>query len=584
MPSQIQAFLLLSSCLLLSVSAAPCEKGFYNGADGKCTPCPAGTYNDVTGAQGIDVCLPCPGGTFSSKAAAISRTQCISCPKDSNSPPGATKCTTCPPGSFIRSSDNKCVNCNINEIAPDANSVECTTCYFEVNAVANMARTKCVKCPPGSQPAIQHPGRCVKCRIGSFNDGTYPQCQDCPPGTAGNVDRISGCEECPSGTANFHYRSMCRRCPKGQNVGAIGSTTCLEPGEECFNDDFKTRTGACKSCMGGERLDSKLKICVKCSKGTVSPGGSSTTCERCDKVSIPSEGGLQCECPTGWTYYPDGSCRECPAGRHVEDHLLTFDDHDKSKSCNECPDGTFSTGGVEGACKICPDGFEPNSGKTGCQPCAAGLRTYVFSDLYSTSRCVDPKTNCPPGEDRVSVGNDNRLFECGPKICPKSTDEDHPVGQKKCLSCPIGSFLRTPSDGDSFESTAYCVRCPKGLGLPGCSGCEKCPGNQSLLTLPNQLGSICGCRTNMFFSSFLSRGTCVNSCPDGQRGVLGDSFSTDRCEECPLGTARRSSDISFDCQECPKGFFAGKAGQAACQKCPDGETTVSKGSTSCVSL
>lgn len=574
--------LFLFICYLhLSVIATPCKKGFYKGIDNNCRPCPAGTYNDVLGAQGIDVCLPCPIGTFSRREAAISRSQCRPCAKGSSSPLGATRCKSCPPGTFISPHSNKCVKCSNMSIAPDANSLECIRCARDNNTVANKARTKCVKCLRGTGAEI-YDGKCKKCRNGTFNDGTFSFCRACPPGTTTNGEG-TGCKDCPSGTAKISFSGRCGKCPKGQNIGAIGSFECIKPGEECGSNMFRTPTGACKFCQPGERLNPKLKKCVKCRRNSASAGGLSTKCKRCDKGTVTSADGSRCVCPIGWTAYPDGSCRKCPAGRFVENHSTTqSDDAIDSTSCNECPDGTFSTGGAD-ACEVCPDGFEPNRMKTDCQPCPAGLRSFVFSnDIFSTSRCVDPKTNCPPGEDRgFEFSSNGELAGCGPKKCPNNTERDLVLGQVKCVSCPIGSFYRR-SEFSTSGLPGYCISCPKELGLPDRSGCSECPV-QDLLTLPNQLGSICGCRSNQFGDSFLLNGSCVEYCPDGQEGIYAEPFRSDRCEKCAPGTAREMFDNSR-CRVCLKGFFADRPGRKKCRACPDGETTISTGSTSCVSL
>lgn len=591
-------FLFFLSCILLSVSAATCEKGYYKSCGGGCEICPAGTYNDVSGAQGLDACSKCPRNTIS-RPGSVSRSQCKACPKGSSSHPGGAKCVSCPRGSYNNNNFN-CEKCDYNTIAPGTDALECTEC--EGNTVHNKPRTKCVQCGPGSN-VVEVDSRfpfykCKRCKAGYYNDGSFRECKPCREGTTSNREKTK-CEDCPSGTANPNLHRSCIRCRKGKNLGVVGSGRCIFPGAECPARWFKTSKGACIICYPNERVDPKLGKCVPCENNSISQGGNNTKCEPCPKGSVPDFiepyfFGFEknrCICQSGWSLYPDGSCRYCPAGRYVSFHkIFSGDDPETADSCIECPDGTFSTGG-QVYCEICPDGFEPNTEKTGCKPCPSGLRSFVLGEEGSEqrSRCVDPRTNCPPGEFRNvrSCYDGEEDFNCGPKTCPKNTTASFRLGQKKCISCPIGSFYYDVYNGDDFFG--YCTRCPKGLARPDRPGCEKCPRNLKRLTSPNQLGSYCGCVGTVFLDSILSNGRCIFDCKDGEetRGS-GFPYKSRTCEKCLPGTAFEFdpyfNPLKRGCDPCDLGYFADKPGQTNCQRCPDGETTLSTGSTSCVPL
>lgn len=576
-----QIYVMLFCCIILPALATPCKKGFYRGQNMKCKPCPAGTYSNLEGAQGLDVCMECPSGTVGRKQAATSISVCEPCPKGTSSHPGSmqyNQCKSCPPGTFIRYHDRKCIKCSDNPIsvAPNSNSIRCISCPDDT--AANIAKTKCIKCPPGSE---YRDGKCKLCEKGSYNDGTASYCSYCLAGSSTNKDG-TGCDRCPSGTFNGIVGGICKKCPKGQNIGAIGAESCMKPGTKCEPGEFRTDEGICRACIYGERFDQKLRNCVKCEKYAVSEGGFTTVCKVCSKDSVPSADRNRCVCPLGWTPYRNESCRECPAGRFVQSHstIGSQEFHD-TQSCNECPGGTYSTRGTVDKCEICPDGFEPDKNKTGCIPCAPGLRSYVFTgNSFSSSRCVDPKTNCPPGEERVEQFNDV-LSKCGPRKCPKNTVKTYSLGQKLCVSCPIGTFFRFSEV--SFDYPGYCVRCPKGLALSDSSGCKECPGKQTL-TLPNQLGSFCGCKSDFYQDSILSRGSCTISCPGGEEQVFGGVFTSDKCEKCRPGTAREPYEEYNECFDCEIGFFTAKPGQRKCKQCPDGLNTTSPGSTACVAV
>jgi hypothetical protein len=80
-----------------------CPVGFYCPGDGNSYPCPAGTFNNLTGAI---ACMSCPAGTFSD---IVGSATCTACPSGTYQDQiGATACLDCPNGS---TSDVGSVSC-----------------------------------------------------------------------------------------------------------------------------------------------------------------------------------------------------------------------------------------------------------------------------------------------------------------------------------------------------------------------------------------------------------------------------------------------------------------------------------------
>lgn len=145
-----------------------CPPGTYKFKDGatSCLPCPTGTHNGVSGAQGLNICLKCPAGTFNLSNRPYSRQGCKPCGSGTNSAPGSSRCGTCPPEKFINSPDSRCVNCPSLTIASKKNSLECNSCSTNSNSVPNKARTKCDKCRPGFGARVFQ-GGCERCSRGA---------------------------------------------------------------------------------------------------------------------------------------------------------------------------------------------------------------------------------------------------------------------------------------------------------------------------------------------------------------------------------------------------------------------------------
>ncbi|CAG9836717.1 unnamed protein product [Diabrotica balteata] len=125
-----------------------CGNGLQLGIDGKCEPCPRGTYR----TQGIEsACQMCPLDYTTQKTGAVTREEC--------------SLPVCKPGTYLNGTQNRCVDCNKG--------------FYQ----SEYQQTTCIPCPPntstkgpGGVRYCENEGTCVKdvrgqpsCRcIGSF--------------------------------------------------------------------------------------------------------------------------------------------------------------------------------------------------------------------------------------------------------------------------------------------------------------------------------------------------------------------------------------------------------------------------------
>lgn len=440
--------------------------------------------------------------------------------------------------------------------------------------VINENRTGCIQCPKGTRASS---GKCVMCSEGRFHDGINPNnvCSTCPVGMTNNTDH-SECILCPPGTKGNRF-GKCTTCAEGKNVEARGAHECVSTGHPCSKGFFQDRNGACVKCNPGTKYLARSNTCVQCPSHMISPGGDkrSAQCKRCPANKVPDSRQTNCGCRAGWYELANGRCRKCGSGREFVYHS-SFDyfeviDAD-AMSCNRCRPGTFSNDTSAG-CEICPPGLEPNEKQTGCKTCAPGLRSFSLGGAYKSQRCVDPRTNCPPGEERQT--EKGKLVRCGPSKCLPGEHLDKSAGVSRCVKCRDGERFRPNEFGNN--DPGYCASCPKGKVNADGTECLRCAG-YDLLAMPNGSGYRCGCRSHAFITGFsaYSENGCLETCPDGT-GYVGSRspYKDDRCEACPPGCYGPVVYGPFDfpiCARCPRGEFSDKPGSGICQKCPPGQT------------
>lgn len=566
-----------------------CPPGTYQNETGaiRCKPCPQGYFNKFKGAQGRDLCEACPAGTFSGQKGATSIETCKPCAKGKNSVPGSTGCLSCPPGDIISKCDDgfryeppvgfvgrcadcfrgcsfkpeklKCRPCRFDSFSAKKNSLECTECPYEQLSLPGSS--KCTNCPPGTgNRGFDRDDNfkiCFPCDNYVFNDGSTGFCRGCPPGFIGEKkSKATKCVPCPAGTKREAGDTKCMRCKRGENTSIKGASFCMPDDTPCAANFFRNKFGACQRCSIFQRLDLAKKECVPCKKNHVSEGGLSTTCRKCPPGSHASSIGLRgCNCNGGHIFSSSFQCTPCPPGAYRPDSANEFTPY-----CSPCDPGSYSPKSGMSKCLKCPIGkVQPLVGQKKCVSCPKGLRP----ELPTVARCVDPKSNCAPGEVRSVEGGYVR--------CAQSLSEPCPPGSVKSIS------------GSGKFKSAFCSRCgtserydPVSNTCKWCGGrsfskggldtvCKKCPSGESY----SDVG--CTCEAGGYV-----KGKCVK-CKPGliPLGVLG-------CQPCPPGTFRNDKD-SFECEICPAGTFSeGSAGK--CTPCPAGTTSFGVGESNCVKL
>lgn len=355
-----------------------------------CRACPAGTYNPFFGGQTASRCQPCPEGTTSGPGAR----HCKSCRKGTSSSPGTSKCVRCGKGYFITSSScdsnaKACTKCPKGFYSGAPNAISCTACPPGTSTVGTGANGKaiCQKCGRGGVKCSCRKGAEQWNAVASYRPIGHSVCTACPPGTRALTPfatKPEDCVPCPSGTSLVEQEG-CKPCPDGEQSFGRGATYCrASRSDDCPFESFKDRTGVCKLCPGGYKMNTMTRQCELCPSGSVSQGFTETTCTTCKFPDVaPPNGDGFCSC--GRNFFKDFDtfeCRPCPKGMKLDSEF-----HENAECELDCDNFPNQTG-----CKPCPADhgrdFETNT----CVKCGSGLRSLVGEE-----RCVNPQTGCPKG-------------------------------------------------------------------------------------------------------------------------------------------------------------------------------------------
>ncbi|GAB0094394.1 sushi, von Willebrand factor type A, EGF and pentraxin domain-containing protein 1 [Sergentomyia squamirostris] len=106
-----------------------CASGMQLGADGKCEPCPRGTYR----TQGVQpACHTCPLGRTTPKVGASSVEEC--------------SLPVCTPGTYLNGSMNMCVECEKGFYQPESQKTSCIPCppNHSTNTTAATSKAECI--------------------------------------------------------------------------------------------------------------------------------------------------------------------------------------------------------------------------------------------------------------------------------------------------------------------------------------------------------------------------------------------------------------------------------------------------------
>jgi hypothetical protein len=353
-----------------------------------CSACAANTFSAGGNVADVAKCHNCPLGTFSLQGAWNSVTGTV----DSS---GMGACTQCPAGKFASPSMVGCDACPAGRATARAGMLalaDCTACAAgRYNAARyNHALAKevneCVACPAGAwtpapgKPCLscEHgkflgaPNACVRCPVGKYQIGNEygVECKQCKQGSAASGG-ASGCYACPSG--RFGNSKVCKDCGIEAHTAAAGSHSCVT----CALGKYSARS-YCATCPGGRFITPK-RACQRC------PGG--TYQER----AIASQ--FHCKnCPFG--QYSSADRRSCYESLSFGNGCKPGEFRSGFSSCDECPDGKYTSGFHEAKCEACPAGrytsYEQGT-RNRCYECKA---PWVVVD--GGSRCVAPGAKPAP--------------------------------------------------------------------------------------------------------------------------------------------------------------------------------------------
>ncbi|XP_071497013.1 uncharacterized protein [Diadema antillarum] len=478
-------------------------------------PCPAGTYNNVTGQTNLTDCLYCPPGMYCegtgldypsglcdegfycSGASPSKRPfdvgvlvnnsyvypmdtchpefDCV-CPDYINStgglcgpgyycPQGSAKALNCPAGMYcetpgLASPTGNCsagYYCNHTSFEPD--QYICPAGYYcpEGTGVP-------FACPAGSYSYTEgnvELGNCLNCTAGQYcaGEGNALPDDDCDPGyycPGGQTSANPVGLECPAG---FY-------CPGGSHDPIL-----------CENGTYQanTREAACDICPGSYYCDP-------------TESGPVTTPEPCPQgyYCPPGTGAAMTNaCPPGTFGDAEGydeldDCVSCTAGWYCEEPAL-------STPTGECYAGFYCTGGAAVPTpyddmvdsdnssftgnNVCPKGYYCTNGTDYPEPCPPG--TFSVNTRVTQEEDCDP---CPPGKycNLEAFIRVNEAPDCDPGyVCtggsttgapaqgsgmgyPCPAGHYCPSGVTVELGCPIGTYQ--PDEGQ-----ANCTICPDGL-------------------------------------------------------------------------------------------------------------------------
>ncbi|KAF8626282.1 hypothetical protein AX15_004954 [Amanita polypyramis BW_CC] len=320
----------------------------------------------------------------------------------------------------------------------------------------------------------------------------------------------SACTPACSSSAVCSPQGVCL-CPPG-----FTGSSCEQCASGFFGSNCARCSGqgtGCDECDGGL---SGTGICFQRTNSTQSP------VSECNCVNGICGSTGQCACIPGWATGDNG------------------------QSCSKCAGGFFSTGA--GECKVC---------QPGCAQCADTTGTCVACKSGYTQDANDP-TKCNPVRATISStttcpdGSFSNGAQCGP--CSLSCQTCTGPSSNECATCANGKYI---FNGNCVDADGNGV-CEGANGMiadnnkkecdtcgPHCTSCEI--PNFTIASTVNQ-AQCTGCLPGYL----LSKGQCVQSCPEGTFVSPQDNATCIPCNsECT--TCANSADF---CLSCPSNGLA----------------------------
>ncbi|XP_068170981.1 signal peptide, CUB and EGF-like domain-containing protein 2 isoform X3 [Antennarius striatus] len=186
--------------VLVGKKCVSCGAGtFYDGDQGRCALCPAGTYQSEEGQMSCEVC-PGPEGRDVSKVVGARNT---------------SECGgQCPPGQFSHDGFAPCLPCPLGTYQPEVGRTSCFPCG------GNLVTKR------GSAVSFQECETKVQCSPGHYYNTSTHRCIRCPTATYQGEFGQNYCVACPGNTTtDFDGSTNIMQCKNRQCGGELGDFT-----------------------------------------------------------------------------------------------------------------------------------------------------------------------------------------------------------------------------------------------------------------------------------------------------------------------------------------------------------------------
>ncbi len=425
-----------------------------------------------------------PTGETSRTFTATCSTNSYTCAAGQYLPANSTTCSNCTNGNFctggtfnFNASSNQgltaCTTLGSNYTKSDAAAAANTKCYMAVTA--------------GYYKTSATGNTTQKCAAGKYKEAhnsyynASDSCTNCAAGTssAEGSTASSACTNCAAGTYNTTAGSTCAACPKGKYcTGGQNNTNCP--------------TGTYRDTTGGKVVGD----CTKCSAGTSSPEGSTTSsaCTNCAAGTYNTTAGSACSpCPKGKyctggqnnTNCPAGTYRDSTGGKAVGDcsncaaGKTSSEGSTASSACTNCGKGYYCTGGS--AKVACPTEYPDTETATSTKKQDCRVENNCTTSTCNTSGCScttsasGTYSSCVGGYvwgnygacAVTSPGSNTSTYQC--VECRRVPGQGNEGGETifyKCRSATYNSCASTTSNrcttSTCSKSTCTCTTTPSG--------------------------------------------------------------------------------------------------------------------------
>ena len=587
-------------------------------------PCPAGTFNNITGLQQASQCRPCSPGKYCSsngltaptgdcspgyycslrspEASPLNTTYGSVCPVGHFCEEGSPTPEACPPGSYLPTEGatriDNCLPCSAGFYCEEAGlanvSGPCSAGYYCVINATSPAPTDglmggvcfighyCmegsvspVPCSNGTYSNITGAEMCLSCPEGFYcirGDEPDPCLAGhyCPQGTGHDV------RPCPRGTYSsqegLRYETQCTPCDGGHYCDSEGSTSV----SGMCSAGYYCRQGVDTSTPSGEHRGTggKCPVGHMCPQGTVNPQGclvGTYQDQMCQSSCNDCPGGYFCIANSVTYSNVCSSGYYCPIGtRHPFEYPCpagTYNPSNGSDNINDCllcPPGMFcQTDGLSAPSGFCDGGYYCSNASIIAAPLAVSSMELV--NITSLTQVYDscPYFTVQSSGDICPVGYFCPQGSGVPNICPPGMF----CGQTGLVApegpCNAGYYCNEGSTSPQPMPCSAGHYCPQGTTVE----IDCLPGTFSNETHNRNVTDCVPCTPGMFCSGselITPSGLCLTGyyCPEGQSTSTPGEYVCSPGHFCPEGTPEQLG--------CPSGYFQQHNRMSTCEICPQG--------------